>query len=73
MPTNDFLVWDPNSVNIEPQATYAADTARLNGVSSGTASSSLANKVWRQASAIAPANNVANRKRPAPGDRHALE
>ena len=53
MPTNDFLVWDPNSVNIELQATYAADTARLNGVSSGTASSSLANKVWRQASSIA--------------------
>ena len=53
MASNDFLVWDPNSVNIEPQATYAADTARLNGVSSGTASSSLANKVWRQASSIA--------------------
>ncbi len=53
MPTNDFQIWDPNSVNIESQATYLTDTARLNGVSSGTASSSLANKVWRQASAIA--------------------
>lgn len=51
--TNDFVVFDPNSTNIESQATYLTDTARLNGVGSGTASSALANKSWRQGTAMA--------------------
>lgn len=51
--TNDFQVFDPNSINIETQAQYLTDPNRLNGVVTGTASSTLANKTWRQASSIA--------------------
>ena len=53
MAVNNFLIFDPTSTNIEDQATYAADSRRLNGVAPGTASSLLANKTWRQSSAIA--------------------
>ena len=50
---NDFLVWDAAGTNLESQAGYAADSARLNGVGSGIASSSIENKSKRQASLIA--------------------
>lgn len=53
MAEQDFLVYDPNSVNIETQTNYIADANRLNGISSGIMSSMLYNKSMRQASVIA--------------------
>ncbi len=51
MPTNDFKPWAiGGGANVEAQATYAADPAVGVGETSGTASSTRANKVWRQAS-----------------------
>lgn len=50
MPTNDLLPFALQvGANVLSQASYLGNTARLNGVSSGTASSPLANKTWRQA------------------------
>lgn len=51
--TQDFLVWDATNTNKEPQATYAADSRRTAGVTSGTASSALFNKAQAQSSIIA--------------------
>lgn len=53
MPVNNFLVFDTTNGNKMSQTDYAAATARLNGVGSGTASSPLANKTWAQSSIIA--------------------
>lgn len=52
-PTNDFVVFDPNSNNIETQANYLTDTKRTNGFPSGIVTSLLANKIWRQGTAMA--------------------
>lgn len=54
--TNDFLPFaaDP-AANVEPQATYAADTQRTLGQQPGVARSAINNKAIRQATAIAAA------------------
>lgn len=54
MATNDFLPFGGAAgANVMSQADYLALTARLNGFSSGTASSAQLNKAWRQSAAMA--------------------
>lgn len=54
MPQNDFLTFSAaDSANALTPAQYAANGTRQQGVQAGTASSSLANTVWRQTSTIA--------------------
>ena len=48
--SNDFLVFDPNGTNIMTQGAYATAPRRIDGVVPGVASSTLANKSWRQSS-----------------------
>ncbi len=50
---NDFKVFAGASTNITSQVDYVASAVRTAGVASGTASSALANKSWRQSSIIA--------------------
>lgn len=52
-PTNDFVVFDPTSTNIDSQSTYVADTRKANGFTTGIVPSALCNKIWRQATALA--------------------
>lgn len=53
MPQQDFLVWAPSGGNVMSQANYAANTNLANGVVTGIADPTLANKTWRQASIMA--------------------
>jgi hypothetical protein len=46
---NDFLIFANDATNIESQTDYVADPAVVAGVGSGIASSSQANKIFRQA------------------------
>lgn len=56
MPINDFLPFaTAGGANVQSQADYAAEAARLAGVVSGTAKSALANKSWRQSASFAAA------------------
>ena len=53
--SSNFKVFDENNLNIQDDATYAADIARQGGVSAGMASSALHNKLYRQATIMATA------------------
>jgi hypothetical protein len=53
--TNNFLVFDQNNTNIETDTNYNNDTARLNGVGTGIASSLTHNKLYRQVSIMTAA------------------
>jgi hypothetical protein len=54
MAVNDFLPWATGvGALVEPQASYLTDPAVVVGVSPGLANPSLANKTWRQSSAVA--------------------
>lgn len=56
MATNDFIGFaSAGSANIMSQADFAAAAEQTNGVQPGPASSSLANKVWRQGANMAAA------------------
>lgn len=56
MPTNDFIGFaSAGSANIMSQPDFAAAAEQTDGMQSGPASSSLANKVWRQGSNMASA------------------
>ncbi len=54
MATTDILPFATGgSANVESQASYATDSSTTNGFSSGIATSSKLNKVWRQSSFMA--------------------
>lgn len=56
MPTNDFIGFaSSGSANIMSQADFAAAAEQTSGVQPGPASSTLANKVWRQGANMAAA------------------
>lgn len=56
MPTNDFIGFaSSGSANIMSQADFAAAAEQSNGVQPGPASSSMANKIWRQGANMAAA------------------
>lgn len=50
--SNNFKEFNPSMVNIESDASYSTDTTRINGVSTGMASSLFHNKLFRQASVM---------------------
>lgn len=53
--TNNFRVFNEGFQNAKSDAEYAADAARLNGLSAGMASLTLHNKLFRQVSVMAAA------------------
>lgn len=55
MATNKFLPFNTNKLNMQSDATYAAETQRLNGVVNGIAKADMHNKIFRQASVMAAA------------------
>jgi len=56
MSTNDFVPYaTAGGANVESQVAYVADSTRSSGATTGTASSALSNKAWRQATTWAAA------------------
>jgi len=53
--STNFLVFNENLQNIIDDATYAANTARTNGITTGPAQSNLHNKLFRQLSVMVAA------------------
>lgn len=59
MPQNDYLLWAGQAgANVESQSNFAADPELATGVVTGKASSSQANKLWRQHSMWAAALGI---------------
>ncbi len=56
MPNVEYLpIATSNGANVDSQAVFAGSTYQASGVQTGNASSSAANKIWRQASMMAAA------------------
>lgn len=53
--STNFLVFNENLTNTEDDINYLSDTARINGITSGMASSRTHNKTFRQATIMASA------------------